>query len=410
VITLVWDKKHPWDADLMAHGVTLVAEFKTQSYGLASQKLQSAAAAGQNRTLSFHLPAVLSAAPEGPVCLYFQTANQKILPIRKAGGSGGDASRFRYTAWETITVPRSRQRADAAKVNALKHEIGAKQAQLDKQEKDIAESKLTTVQACQNIPAPSFAAKDRPISVVDPSAQESVARRVCVSRVVWEHTWLLTHLANVPSEKRPAFYEALTPSYVLEPAVAAFLMRLPSDRGASSEIAQRQRQLVEYKRDWDQWAKSAPDYQPPLGGKTEMDFLEVQSTAAEVGKRLLPQIEEAELHTPHHAGASAQDIAGFVGASLEAYSRCVVDGKTELKTRYEAWVEGQQRAPELALRAQKQLIGECNARLATRDKTKLELDALQHQAALLGTTPDMSDVRQPYTPLQELNAVSCKQE
>ena len=32
-ITLSWDKKHPWDADMLARGVSLLAEYKTRSNG-----------------------------------------------------------------------------------------------------------------------------------------------------------------------------------------------------------------------------------------------------------------------------------------------------------------------------------------------------------------------------------------
>ena len=97
-VTVKWSKKHPWDAELIARGISLFAEYRTaRGSGLeclqpragTTARVPGGAAAsgcfagnpvlrGEDRTIRFQLPEVLTAEPVGQVCLQFRLADQRL--------------------------------------------------------------------------------------------------------------------------------------------------------------------------------------------------------------------------------------------------------------------------------------------------------------------------------------------
>lgn len=217
-ITLSWDKKHPWDSDLLARGVTLLAEYKTRSNGVVAERLQASAPPGQKeRFIHFHLPSTLTAAPQSAVCLYFQLPNQKLLPVRKPGPQVLDTVRMRYQSWESVAVANSQARSHEAQLAALKHAIDVKVAEIETGAKVLKDRGWESADSCQKIATPQFARGHRAFDVVDPAQQEDVARRICVSRIKWAGDALdrvFRKRLDTPAEDR-ARYDELILRFVL---------------------------------------------------------------------------------------------------------------------------------------------------------------------------------------------------
>lgn len=392
-LTLSWDNKHPWDAALMAQGVALLAEYKTKSNSVVAQVLQPAKPSGPNtRFIHFRLPNSLTAAPQGNVCLYFQLPNQKLLPVRKAGAQVADTVRIRYQPWETLVVQQSQETSRQSQLAATKKSLDVKTSDVDTLEKNIKAKGLTSPDACQNIAAPQFSSNQRPNDVVDPDKQDDIARRICVSRVRWADTWLGDQVKKAPKnatddEKFSFYSESALGTVLASPDQLASMVRdarldLTSDR---------QQQLKQYRADWDRWAASADSYQPQLGTRSSIDFLELQSIFSEKCNlkneadncaKLLTFIANHSLNPlglPTLPPPAGETLLGYVGGTLESYSRCVVDDKKELKRMYDAWQQIQQKAPELTQAAQTELIASCKQQFTTLDRLRSEKAALEAQ-------------------------------
>jgi hypothetical protein len=391
VVTLSWDSKHPWDAALMAQGVALMAEYKTRSNGVVAQTLQAAKPSGPNtRYIHFRLPPSLTAAPQGGVCLYFQLPNQKLLPVRKAGPQVPDTVRILYKPWETLVVSQSQETSRQSQLAAAKKALDVKTSDVSTLEANIKAKNLTTADACQNIAAPQFSSTQRPNDVVDPPKQEDVARRICTSRIKWADEWLDAQIKKAPKDasddEKLGFYS----EQALDKVLASGDQLASMVRDAKLELtSDRQQQLRQFRADWDHWAPSADTYQPQLGTRSSIDFLELQSIFSEKCNlkneadncaKLLTFIANHTLNPlslPNLPPPTSETVLGYVGGSLEAYSRCVVDDKKELARKYDAWQQIQQRSPELAQAAQAELIASCKQQFTTLDRLRSEKATLQ---------------------------------
>jgi hypothetical protein len=397
IITLSWDTKHPWDAALMAQGVALIAEYKTTSSGVVAQVLQPAKPSGpNNRFIHFRLPNSLTAAPQGNVCLYFQLPNQKLLPVRKASPQVVDTVRIRYQPWETLVTQRSQESSRQQQLATYKKSLDLVSNDLDTLVKNMQAKGLTSPDACQSITAPQFASNQRPNDVVDPPKQDDVARRVCVSRIKWADTWLEDQIKKAPKDasedEKLGFYSEQALGKVLaSPDQLASMVR-----DAKLDLtSDRQQQLRQFRTDWDHWASSADSYQPQIGTRSSIDFLELQSIFSEKCNlkneadncaKLLTFIANHSLNPlslPNLPPPTAETLLGYVGGSLEAYSRCVVDDKKELQRKYDAWQQIQQKAPELNQAAQAELIASCKQQFTTLDKLRAEKNGIQNRIELL---------------------------
>ena len=90
VISLSWDRAHPWDAILTSGGAQLFARYVVEGGKEVTEPLGNATVRpGDTRTVRFPLPDTLRANPTGPVCLLFQLPDRRVLPIRRAARPAG---------------------------------------------------------------------------------------------------------------------------------------------------------------------------------------------------------------------------------------------------------------------------------------------------------------------------------
>jgi hypothetical protein len=422
-ITLSWNKKHPWDADLIAHGVSLFAEYKTKSNGVVAERLQAAGPSGaNNRFIHFRLPDALIAAPQGAVCLYFQLPNRKLLPVRRADPQILDTARMRYEPWETVAVRNSQEKSHDAQLAALESAIDQRSAEIGAAENALNTKGWTSAASCQALPRPQFVSGQRPFDVVDPAQQEDVARRVCISRIRYADEYIdelfRVRFKDAPATKKEAVFHELALSWVmLSPDELASILQLSRQDASNPDIRQRQEQLREFRTDWAHWAPSAESYTPQLGGKTDLDFLTFQTFLEESCKadkqscdRLVYLIAS---HLRNPANLSSQPpppstfILGYAGGALEAYSRCVVDDQKELKTKYDAWQQLQKDAPALAEQAHNELVASCQRQFTALDQLRADKDSLeaQYRAA---SGPQVTTPNDVSAAPQNLNASLCQ--
>jgi hypothetical protein len=412
-ITLSWDKKHPWDADLIAHGVSLFAEYKTKSNGVVAERLQAAGPSGaNNRFIHFRLPDALIAAPQGAVCLYFQLPNGKLLPVRRADPQILDTARMRYEPWETVAVRNSQEKSHDAQLAALAGAIDQRSAEIGAAEKALNSKGWTSAASCQALPRPQFVSAQRPFDVVDPAQQEDVARRVCVSRIRYADEYLdelfRVKFKDALAPKKEALFDEAALSWVmLSPDELASILRLSRQDPSDPDLRQRQEQLRDFRTDWARWASSAQSYTPRLGGKTELDFLRFQTFLEESCKGdkqtcdrlvyLIASYVRNPANLPSQSPPPSTLMLGYVGGALEAYSRCVVDDQKELRTKYDAWQQLQKDAPGLAEQAHNELVASCR-----RQFTALDAQLRAASGLTVITSDDVS------TAPQNLNASVCQ--
>ena len=351
VIVLDWDKEHPWDAQFTS-GVTLFAEYLTSARGLVAERLSNARpiAPGQ-RSIHFRLPGTLTNAPVGPVCLYFKVG-QRILPVRAANAQGDETARFRNQQWEASAVSQVSRVEHERKLEQLRKSLAAAENTLRASEDQLSKKGWQSRQACDAIPAPSFAESQKPADVFPVTEHEQLSRRICVSRVVWGQVY-------VKGRIKPEYRLSVDTGFVQPPAILESFLRFATEGTPVNENTQiRNRQLAEFWADWRKWSDSAPGYKNPAFGQYD-DHLDLQdlSTATVNGLFRLNNDFQLELATDRKTDPAL--LMGFVGASLEAYSRCVVDGQHQLAAKLLAWSEMQERAPQLAARAREELAGSC---------------------------------------------------
>jgi hypothetical protein len=382
VIVLEWSDKHPWHAQLLARGVSLVAEYRTRSRGIVSEVLGSGASRRRDeRSARFQLPDAPTSVPLGAICLYIQLPTRQLLPIRRASSQRGDTARFRYEAWEREASKRAVASALRAGVSLTGQKIAANEQDIATQERIVARTQRTTLAACETVPLPPESV-ERPYDVVEPSLHDDMSRQVCVLRA-----------AN--GERFDDYALVRTPG-LLE----RLLQLLPPEQLTGASIATRLQQLAEFRRDWNRWEPQLAAYrsafpQPHFGGRA--DTLDLQTTTFEAA---------GELRAGRNPDSA--DIAGYVGGALEAYGRCVEDGRKQLRTKYDSWQALSSSAPMRAQLARQQLVAACQRDVTTLDRLKAANLALRKQlendeAALTQAT---ASVALP-SKAQALNTASC---
>lgn len=384
-IFLRWSDRHPWDADLIARGALLVAEYRTRDGGVAldclgggdppaaggpAARRRPAAPRGpaartqacmgltgevartrEDRTLRFRLPRATTATPDGPVCLYFRLPNQRVLPLRRADGQGTETARFRYPGWEAAAANEAAFRVLEARVEQLHHAVDVKAQDVAAQESINARNRWSSRGGCEGIQPPDVTAGRSGRPLAEPADQEDIARRVCMMRV-WYADSLMTGL-SLP--------ERLQEPVVQPPAVVDRLLALLPAGRADPALAARRAQATAYRRDWDRLASGMRSYRdgimregwqgPHFGGFR--DRLSLQTVTAEAGLQLAEALARRER-------ADQADVAGVAGGMLEAYTRCVSDGQQQLATSYRNAMELRARAPAVRESMRQSMVRECH--------------------------------------------------
>lgn len=407
-VTLSWDARHAWHAQLAGRGAQLVAEYAVEERGLVREVLASARPV-QERSLMFPLPQALKNVPKGEVCLYVQVqANNALLPVRMARG-GQDTARFRYTAWEAQVAAQSQLKYLTLDAETVEKQWKDTRELRDKRAASLAQRGIGSVQACDAIGTQRGATERPPISVVPASQHDSVARQVCVGRIDTSRRLFLGRLAGEKIENRGAVVKKFSVLAMAAPQAADMLLKIQpgADGIATASLLDRQRQARVLADDWRRYSPTVgKDFWPPFG-KAD-DYLEAIGEAKGANEYLLRQLYgEAHGLPPVSTAPSPRDLFGALGALMDAYSGCVDDGKRQLKTIADNWAALQAASPERERRVREYQVAECRREHRQLDalaaaESKIAEDLARVQARLAQTK-----VIKSAAPRQSLNAESC---
>lgn len=458
VVLVEWTKKHPWDTDLLARGGFLAAEYRTSSGGagldcLNNASVPAAAAPSQqsrsrraygyggrmanclgipsaplrgrdDRVLRFRLPDALYTIPAGPVCLSVRLPNGRILPIRKSTDRGEETARFRHEPWEREAAKQAEAAVLREEIAILQAAVTTAQTSVANQESNNAQKSWQNAAACQNIQVPDLdtGKLDRPVAASD--KHDMVARLVCVLRAANGHMRLDRFTERMLKDQTPAgasptegvpsprLITALAGirsgddlyNFVQAPSILNAILDLAPGARSEAAFTFRLIQLKQFEADWNQYASARAAYRnqfpmPHFGAFDDMLYL--QEVSQLIGERLSKALASG-------AELDPIGIRGFVGASLEAYTRCVDDGKNQLDRNYRSAVELKQSLPQKREAIRQQLTQSCMAGIAKLDELRAALKSNQEQLAAkqrelaaltFAPVPEKSQV---------LNTVTCR--
>jgi hypothetical protein len=420
ILSLKWDKNHPWDADLTARGAMLIAKYWVEPRREVSEPVGRVAAGKPGaRTFEFPLPEDVGANPIGPICLFFQLPDRRVLPIRRADKQDGDTAGFRYEAWERQVRQRGAARAAQARVAAAESALNVSTQSVANQQAAVSSRGWGTLDSCQNVSAPAADVGAQPYDVVPPRDHDDIARRVCVHRV-WYGQRLFADLVEEDVKPLIARRDAKQGqqelrrlygiAYAVPEAAGPLLAELKQVRGGQAVLAAREAQAAEFLRDWQRLSPTTASYKPHLSG---LNYLQWPSTMHEAAFRIFaPDVmrqQQAEWLTDGVPKPTITEIEGVIGAALDAYSGCVEDGRKQLQIRYDNWQALSSSAPQRAAAARDFLVRECRQEVGLLDKLKAERAGIEEQLSrereLLKTAS--APARPPAGQAQALNLAAC---
>jgi hypothetical protein len=411
-LVLDWDSKHPWSSDI-ARGTTLVAEYNTRNQGVVLQRLSQGKLAGANVfSMRFILPDALTVSPTGPVCFFFQISNGKVLPIRKPDAGHSDTSHFRDELWESAAVAQTGISEHQRFLTDIKAAADNADRQVDGKKISLERSGWTETDGCKNISAPAFTSVEKPYDVLPLDEQSDAARRVCVTRVLVAEQNMraaVDRASGNTDQIAGAFLRSMTRA-VMPPDLSAYLLDSVKSNRSAADNAVRQQQLVEYQKDWLRFSQHPDDLNRPILGDAT-DEIDLQALTRESGGKIVPLLFAWFTHKPVSSvkdKTDPADVIGFAGGELEAYSRCVVEGKNQLRSKLEQWETSQANAPRLREMARKELMQRCEQDLSSLStliaQQKVAHDRLQQaqQAA-----PNEGKTPSSLENVRNLNAANC---
>ncbi len=401
-VTVKWSKKHPWDQELVARGVSLYAEYRT-ARGPGLECLQArngvpssgrhdvgaggcfagnAVLRGEDRTVRFRLPDRVLAEPLGPVCLQLRLPGQRLLPIRRATKLGDDTARFQIDDWSRIVTARIAQDRLASRRAELGRVMALQAAEVAEQEASNASKGWATAQSCAN-QTPGTVESVRPGRPVAPQElQDAIARQVCVARLDGGRQ----HPALAPPPPMIPFDPAVLPEAIRD--------RWLKVRGS---------QLAQYVADWERFGGQVASYKksfpvPHFGSPAEVIFL--QSLAVETRAR----IGEA---SRTGSNMDVRDLLGLMGATVEAYDRCVQDGKRQLALNYEASRTLAEMSQTLPERLRIQAVQACRVGVEKLGRMRERFAGFEQELASVDA--ELAGFREETLPAKErgLNAIAC---
>lgn len=412
VVLLEWSQKHPWK-DQLAGGLALVAEYQTPSGRRVSEVLATARPRHQNRSHRFPLPAAITAPPQGPVCLFFQLPNRRILPLRRANRQGDETARFRLEAWESAAAYHAGESFRRQQIQAAEQALAVKQRDIQAQQHLIRKAGWLATNNCRDVTPPP-AQTARPFDAIDPDQHDAVARLVCIRRV-WNAESRLDRLRpQAQGGDRDSFarYIGLATRTVRSPLVTAPIADALQETADAlpAGAAGRVDQARQFRADWDKWSARAANYNRPHFGEPD-DVLYLQSGAAESGRRIFYPLILKQMGVspqPPALPPAAQDFLGYLGASVEAYTRCVADGRKQLQAKFESWVTLRDKVPELQQLAHADILRACQRDLALLARLQSEAESLQQQLAQLRNVPPSPPPAPASSGAAQLNFAACE--
>lgn len=399
VIALAWDKQHPWDAVLTSGGAELVAKYQVEGRREVTEAIARATVRpGDNRTVRFALPETVRANPIGPVCLFVQLPDRRVLPVRRANAKLADTVGFRYDAWDRQMRQRTQARAAEQAVTNGERALAISTQSLANQEASVASRGWTTLDACTTIAAPANLTSAKPFDALPPLEQDDAVRRVCVRQVWLANDVITNYVQRLLPERLAKLEGARDVEAVRSRLTATFSVAFVGTGGDVTELLKaivdrlgadnptvvaRLDRLREFVRDWTKWAPSSKEYRPQFG--TAGDYLQWPNTASEIAFRIFgPALAKAfnvEWAMEGVPQASTRDLESFLGASLDAYAGCLDDGRKQLATKWNNWQAEQASAPQFAASAREFLVRECRQEVGLIDTLRAERTAIEAQLA-----------------------------
>ena len=423
VVSLVWDKDHPWDRELSAGGVQLLARYSGAGTRDVAEVIAKGVARGGNaRTATFTLPDDIRGTPQTSVCLFFQLPNRRVLPVRQSSKENTDTAGFRYEPWEQRVRERAALRDASTRVSTAERALAVAARNVESQRAVVSARGWTGPAACDALATPRATAEVKPYGVVPPEQQDDIARRVCVHRV-WEardyadaviDRYLKPAIQkHDAADAREVFDAIYSYAFMVPDAAGPLLQALKQAGGASVPgFAAREAQAAEFLRDWNKYGASSKDYEPHFG--RDADKLGWVGSASEVAMRVhapvLAHSLDADWVFAGQPQATADDARSLIGIALDAYGGCVADGKVQLKLQYDNWESLQSSAPQRAAAAAAFFAKECRQGIDLLDKLNAEQTQMQAQLAreqaAQRTAQGAASSALP-TKTQELNTASC---
>jgi hypothetical protein len=408
-IILKWTKKHPWDAVLVAQGASLYAGYRT-ARGVGIECLQPANATAninltvgvrrgggypsscftgnpvrraEERTIHFQLPETLTAEALGGVCLEFRLPDQRLLPIRLSSNRAEDTVRFQYEEWSRNAAGRVLASTAENKRVALQSAVSTQTAAVKEQEESNSRKGWQNEAACNHVSVGSveITSSNRPIAAPGPE-QDGVARMMCVIRL--DNSKQRLDKANPPGVVLP----------FLDDVESAMVDRWVAVRGP---------QIKAYLDDWKALSPGISAFKskfPVAHFGTYQESLSIQSLTVLDGKSINEAVSKKEK-------PDAQSVLGYVGGSVEAYDRCVRDGKRQLDLNYQQAQALKTTVETLPERLRAQAVQECRDGVTKLDSMRSrlttyrqDLDTLERQLNQFKFIPLNAKPR-------DLNSVMC---
>lgn len=424
LVSLTWSKKHPWDRELSAQGAFLLIEYRSErGTGLecgvpaagrrgACTGIPGRKAEGRDRTLAFQLPPALTAKAQGPVCLHLRLADQRPLPIRRSSG-GENTARFEAVEW----TRRLAQMAARSMLEDQKREADAAVATqmrgIEQQASQNASKRWMSEADCAGVTGGAIrVTRDRPVA--EPQDHDALARQLCVMRLATGHVRL-----RVEAERATAsgafggslgaatLAGVLTLPYAQPlPAFEPLLAMVSDESRRATWMDIRGAQLAQIARDWVRFEPTLARYRrdhPVPHFESAYAELYLQTLTVEAGRR----VQGAIGSTGRLPSERVKDALGVIGGSLEAYDRCVADGKQQLLLNYTQSVDLKERLPELEARLKEQGQQECRASVGKLAAMQQRVTELKEVAAGVERQLQAMTVPPLDSRTRELNAVTC---
>jgi hypothetical protein len=404
-IVFKWSKKHPWDAELVARGASLFAEYRT-TRGVGLECLQqpgnsgavvpgrrgvavsncftgNSVLRGDDRTIRFQLPETLTAEPTGPVCLMLRLPDQRILPIRRANKVGADTARFEIEEWTGNVTARLRRVNLENRRTELRSAVTTQATEIAEQEQSNRSKGWESAEACsrQSGGTVEIAKSGRPVA--PPSRQDEIARQVCTMR----------------AENGRQYVGAVKPP----PAVPNYL-ELVNPELRDNWMKLRGQQLSTWLDDWTRFGNRIATYKTENKGLPHFgsydDAIPIQSLAGQSLRRLRAALDAK-------SAVDSRDVLGYLGATVEAYDRCVRDGKRQLELNYKEAAALQTAVEALPDRLQQQASQACLGGISRLGSMRTRLTGFEQDLASVDKELAQLSATATSIKSRDLNAVSC---
>lgn len=322
------------------------------------------------------------AAPLGPVCLQIRLPNGRLLPVRQATSLDEDTARFQYEEWGRSAAARAQKENIEARRSSIRTALSTQSAAVKTQDEINTRKGWVSEQACNNVTGGIVEIHRSERPVASPSEQDRVARMMCIIRLDNGGQ----HVATAKSPSQLTHYLER-----LDPAVR--------DRW----IELRGQQIKQFVDDWKSLSPEIAAFKeryriPHFGSYSDVLFL--QSLTIDAGHAAREAIKASREPRP-------QDILGYVGGSVEAYDRCIRDGKQQVDLNYRQAQALKADLSTLPERLRLQAAQECREAVTKLDNMRSRLAGFEQGLAAAERELNLLTVTPLAVKSRDLNSIAC---